>query len=162
MSDLIRWIADSLGYVPREEMEARVAQIDEEMRDRLKVASDKAADKLRSVQANLSEKERRIAELEGQAASDAQSDADALSPIVEFLEQLGADEADPVPAVDPVPSEPGQVPGAPEPDVTDGALPGGVSEVPAPTEGGTVEQPSATTDAPVDPGTGEVQGGSAV
>lgn len=169
MSDLIRWVADQLGYVPREEMETRMAQIDEEMRDRLAVASDKAAAKLRDVQDRLTASESRVSELEGAAASDAQSDADALQPIVEFLEGLGADASDPVPAVDPVPTDPTPVPGAPEPDSTGGALPGGVSEVPAPSDpgaetpgGGTVEQPGATTDAPVDPGTGEVAGGSAV
>lgn len=157
MGDLIRWIADSLGYVPREEMETRMADLDEEMRDRLRVASDKAASKLREVERNLTAKDERIAELEGNAAADASSDAEALRPIVEFLEGLGADASEPVPAVDPVPSDPTPVPGAPAPE--EGTVNPSDGE---PVEGGTVEQPGATTDAPVDPGTGEVQGGSAV
>jgi hypothetical protein len=153
----IRWIADAVGYVPREEMEARMAELDQEMRERLAVASDKAAAKLREVEASVAEKDRRIAELEGAAASDASNDAEALRPIVEFLEGLGASATDPVPAVDPVPSDPTPVPGTEPGAPADG---GPVAEQPA--EGGTPEQPGATTDAPVDPGTGEVQGGSAV
>ena len=165
MSDLIQWLADQLGYVPREEMEAQMAA-DDEMIERLRVASDKAATLLRDVQGRLVTSEQENADLRGAAAADEATDAEKMRPVVEFLEGLGSDPSDPVPAVDPVPSDPTPVPGAPEPDATAGtgsgspdvADPGTSPDVP--TDGGTVEQPGATTDAPLDPGTGEVQGGA--
>lgn len=164
MSDLIRWIADSLGYVPREEMENTMAKLDEEMRERLRIASDKAATKVREVGEENTSLRARIAELEGREATDEASDAEALRPVVEFLEGLGASASDPVPAVDPVPSDPTPVPGTEPGAPVDG---GPVAEQPAtevpgtvePIEvgnGGTAEQPSATTDAPVDTGNSAV------
>ncbi len=88
-------------------LEAPVAA-DTEMIARLNAAPPKVAAKL----ASLLDK---VDALDSSIAADAQADADALRPSVEFLENLGADESTPVPSEDPVPSDPTPVDPEPAP-----------------------------------------------
>lgn len=135
--DILRWIVREIllqrklvQTLARNQkvLERELAQVDQEMRERLDAASTRVAARLDTL---LDKVEALSVDRQGaidQALlEDAQRDADALRPSVEFLERLGSSDSEISPEVDPVPADSA---GVENPPVIEGPAPVAPSEGP--------------------------------
>lgn len=105
-----------------------MATVDQEMRERLDNASSRVAARLDVLLDKVSRLEAdQQGAVDAALLADAQADADALRPSVEYLERLGGSDSEIVPDVDPVPADNSSVEGAP---VVEGPAPIAPSEGP--------------------------------
>lgn len=134
------------------ELENKLATVDQEMRDRLDAASSRVAARLDTLIDKVSRLEAdQQGAVDAALLADAQADADALRPSVEYLERLGGSDSEIVPETDPIPSENSGVEGAP---VVEGPSPIAPSEGPLRDETETESDDVAENDTATDDNNG--------